>query len=383
MNKVSREHLQQLVNFENEWAVSIFMSTHRAGPETRQDPIRFKNLLRLAEHAMAHRGVVNGTRARSLEPATRLVPDNDFWQHQSDGLAVFLGPDHFSYFTVPIHFAENVVVDGRFHVKPLLPAHYGDGRFYLLSLSQKRVRVFVGSRDELEEIQVVGVPTGIEEYMRFIDPATSNQNRPAVPRGGGTPVAYNSHGVGGEDEKQRIGEFFHQVDAGLHDLLKDETAPLVVACVDYLFPLYVAANTYAHLQPDHVRGNPESCRSAELHHHAWKLVEPRFAERQAAAVALYRELEGSRKASRKIKSVVPAAFNGRVDTLLVAADQEIWGVFDPETGHVKETKQAPPADAQELLNLSAIHTLHTGGTVYALPSEEMPHGVPMAAIYRY
>jgi hypothetical protein len=39
-----------------------------------------------------------------------------------------------------------VVVTDRFHIKPLLPLLSGDGRFYVLALSQSEVRLLQGTR---------------------------------------------------------------------------------------------------------------------------------------------------------------------------------------------------------------------------------------------
>lgn len=45
MNVLSKTELKTLAEARDKWCVSIFMPTHRAGVETRQDPIRLKNLL--------------------------------------------------------------------------------------------------------------------------------------------------------------------------------------------------------------------------------------------------------------------------------------------------------------------------------------------------
>jgi hypothetical protein len=377
MYRLSHAAVQELLTFQGPWGVSLFMSTHRAGAETRQDPIRYRNLLRLAEHAMAQRGIAAGERTASLVAAQKLIAKSEFWQHQSDGLAAFIAPGVFRYYTVPSHFAENAVVDSAFHVKPLLPVYYGDGRFYLLSLSQKRVRVFQCTRDEHEELQVLGVPTSIEQYMQFFEPSGTQSNRV---RGRASPVAVRSSGE--RESKQRVLEFFRQVDGGLHDLLKDEQVPLLVACVESLFPLYREANTYAHLAPLPLSGNPEATGTTELHQRAWAQLAPHFNDKQEAAVRRFAEVDGSRKASSKIRTIVPAAIDGRVETLLVAADQEAWGVYDPATGQARESK-VPPTAAQELLNLATVQTLRHQGAVYVLPSAAMPHGAPAVAILRY
>ncbi|MDY0222574.1 MAG: hypothetical protein RBR67_15690 [Desulfobacterium sp.] len=39
------------------WCISLFMPTHRAGRETEQNPIRFKNLLREVEERLSAKGL--------------------------------------------------------------------------------------------------------------------------------------------------------------------------------------------------------------------------------------------------------------------------------------------------------------------------------------
>ncbi|MEY4520414.1 MAG: hypothetical protein RLZZ499_3014, partial [Cyanobacteriota bacterium] len=52
-----------------------------------QDPIRFKNLLRQAEEQLIDRGL-RGQDAKDLLQSVQALDDYEFWQHQSDGLAV-------------------------------------------------------------------------------------------------------------------------------------------------------------------------------------------------------------------------------------------------------------------------------------------------------
>ena len=46
MDSVTIDDLKALIEREGGPCVSLFMPTHRAGAETQQDPIRFRNLLR-------------------------------------------------------------------------------------------------------------------------------------------------------------------------------------------------------------------------------------------------------------------------------------------------------------------------------------------------
>lgn len=46
------------------------------------------------------------------------------------------------------------------------------------------------------------------------------------------------YGAGIEDAKERIHEYFQLINKGLHDLLREEHAPLILAGVKYLLPIY-------------------------------------------------------------------------------------------------------------------------------------------------
>src|SRR5207237_6867824 len=142
--------------------VSVFLPTYRAGKETLQDSVRLKNLLREAEGQLSAAGVPKLKARELLAPARQLEGRTSFWRHQSDGLALFLAPGFFQYFRLPIQFHEFVLLAEHFEIKPLLPLFTVGGRFHLLSLSQKRVRVFEGTQYGLSELDLPGVPRSIQ-----------------------------------------------------------------------------------------------------------------------------------------------------------------------------------------------------------------------------
>ncbi len=87
MDLISIEELRALMEKPGGWCVSIYMPTHRVSPQTKQDPIRFKNLLREAEERLKAAGLRSPEARKLLKPARPLIKDNLFWQHQSDGFA--------------------------------------------------------------------------------------------------------------------------------------------------------------------------------------------------------------------------------------------------------------------------------------------------------
>jgi hypothetical protein len=88
-----RFQLRFLLDESRAPAVSIFLPTHRAGQEIRQDPIRLKNLVRQAEQQLIDEGTRAAEACNLLEPVAALVEDSAFWRRQAEGLAVFRSPD--------------------------------------------------------------------------------------------------------------------------------------------------------------------------------------------------------------------------------------------------------------------------------------------------
>ena len=388
MNILTRDDLRTLIRKHDELCVSIYMPTHRMGREVQQDPIRLKNLVGNALGRMVTGGVRPPEARELLKPAEMLLHDGLFWQHQSDGLALFVSPEMFHHYRLPFDFEELVVVTDRFHIKPLLPLLSGDGRFYVLALSQNEVRLLQGTRYSVSEVDLEDVPESLAEALRYNDPEKRFQFHTGTRTPGGKgqrPAIFHGHGVASADDpKDYILRYFHQVDEGLRDLLRDEEAPLVLAGVDYLLPIYQEANSYLHLVDERIEGNPEEMSADELHEQAWAIVHPLFLSAQQEAAAQYRQLAGtgSEQASGDLKRLISAAYHGRVETLFVAVGLQQWGAFDPATNAVHLHERAEPGD-EDLLDFAAIHTLSNGGSVYAVEPGNVPDDAPLAAVLRY
>jgi len=382
MDPLTLDELKALVRQNVGVCASIFMPTHRAGAETRQDPIRFKNLLREAEEGLRALGL-RSTQVRGLlEPARRLLTDSTFWRHQSDGLAVFAAVDLFRFYRLPLDLAELVVVGERCHIKPLLPLFMGDGHFFILALSQNQVRLLEGTRHSVDEIDLEGVPTSLVEALgEGGEKQLQFHTRTGAPGAGERAAGFHGHDPA-DEAKDRIFRYFRQVNEGLSQVLRDERAPLVLVGVDYLLPLYKEANTYAHLLDQGITGNPEALTPAELHGRAWEIVHPRFLEARQVARAQYQELVGTGRTSTTIQEVVPAACHGQVEVLFVAVGVQRWGHFVPEANAVHLSGEPTPGD-EDLLDFAAVQTILNSGTVYAVEPENVPDGAPLAAIFRF
>ena len=379
MDLLTREDLKTLLAPRQSPCISIFMPTHRGGAEA--DPILWRKQLAKAEEQLLAAGLRTSEAQELLESGRRLLEDSSFWSHQCDGLAFFLAPQFVRVYRLPMTFEELVVVADRFHVKPLLPLLSGSGRFYVLALSQNGVRLLQGTRHSVSAVDLKGLPRNLAEALHVRDRDEAIEFHGLRP---GSNATWGSvfHGLGGdfEEHKPDLLRYFQLIDRNLHPLLREERAPLVVAAVEYLLPIYRTANTYPHLLEKGLEGNPDRLSEKELHDRAWVLVQPHFEEAQQKAGAQYRQLAGTGRTASNLKEIVSAASRGQIETLFVARDQQCWGKFDPSTGQVDEHAREEPGD-EDLLNVAALHTLRHGGTVYAVEPGQVPEGDLIAAVF--
>jgi hypothetical protein len=174
------------------------------------------------------------------------------------------------------------------------------------------------------------------------------------------------------------------VSKGVHDYLKQENVPLVVAAVDYLLPIYREVNTYPYFVEEGIPGNPDGMATEELHGKALEILAPRFEKNGRVTVGRFLQLkgEGSKLVSDDIREIVTAARAGRVESLLMRPHRKAWGRFDAAKGTAELHEREAPGDS-DLLDLASMHTFLNGGDVYALDVPVVPDGFSFGAIFRY
>lgn len=383
MSPLSRDDLKMLMERRPGWHVSLYMPTHRAGVETQQNAIRCRNLLRQATDLLLASDLPARDVETLLAPVQPLLSNFDFWQHQQDSLALFLAPDVFQVYCLPLACPELVVVTQRFHIKPLLPLLSDDGQFFVLALSQNQVRLLQCTRYSVMEVELPNVPQSLAEALKYTDFEKQLQFHTGTPSGTGRRAAiFHGHGVGVDDAKERIVEYFRQIDRGVSEVLRNGQAPLVLAGVEYLLPLYKEVTSSPQVIETGITGNPEGIRAETFQQQAWPLVEPYFRQGQEEAVARYQRYAGTGQAINDIGDILPAAYHGRVDTLFVAVGVQQWGTFDPETQTIQVAQEAAP-EHEDLLDCAAVYTFLTRGTVYAVAPGNVPDDGPIAAVLRY
>ncbi len=377
-----------LSNFKNTETpcVTIYIPTYRAG-NVQEDKIRFKNAISEAINQLTNKSV-SGENAMGkkdaqqfLTPAIELLENDNFWLQLSDGLAVFVGANHFSYFVSPIDFPEMVYVNNHFYLRYMLPMLKDEKRFFVLALSQNEVRFFEGNKNSITPVKIEDlVPNGIEEIVGVEDNVTNLQ----VHSGGSGNTIIHGHGGGKDNKNETLKKYFRDIDSGLMEMLHDEDAPMVIYSVENQIPIYQEVSNYSNIHDEYITGNPESDDPSLIHEKAWSVLEGYFNEKYENAKENFNQNLVDGKASFSIHEIVPASIHGKVNTLFVDTEEEIiWGKYDDEKFTINLHEKRQP-DSICLLNKVALETFENGGTVYNRPRMEMPRVVSHTnAVFRY
>lgn len=391
MDLLRKDDIKILLENKSDPSISLFIPTHKEWNEMNQDLIRYKNQLSLIEKRLSDAGMRIRELDTFLKPARGLADNKNFWNHQSEGLAVYFNEMAFFTYRLPIRVEEFLFINNIFYIKPLLPLLSGDGRYFLLAFDQTDTKLYECTKHTFNEIPIEDVPTNLEEALQWDDPEKSLQFHSSTADatsqggvGGKRSAMFHGQGVAGDDNyhKKNLYEFAQVINRGVNKILTGETAPLIVSSVDYLIPIYKKVNSYNHLHSEHLTINPQDLKENELHQKSYDLIKPVFEEEQHEAYKKYEQLSGNGKASSDIEEIVKAAYNKKIEYIWVNLDEKIWGIFDEENQSVK-FEDEPSISNKELLDDAAGKTLINNGTVYALRADKMPVPKPAIAVFRY
>ena len=315
---ISRADVIDIITATPDPGVSILLPMHVTGTETTQNPIRFSNALRRAESELAEAAIDDDATAALLAPARELVDDHDFWQHQSEGLAVFASEQGVQVLSVPYTLEERIVVGQRFHAAPLLPLLGEDESPLVLTATASGARLYRATRTSLTELEM-DLPGGVDDDAAENDyEAPAQASPPARPNTGSANISRAQvYGEGPPEWREtRLDDFVQRIASELERVSAAEKPPVV---------LLAGADIIGRLRPTglltaDVEVNPDGIADEkELHERAWEALRPAAQERLQALLDRYRSLAGSgddRGASRP-GAVRAAASDGRVEALFV------------------------------------------------------------------
>jgi len=385
--------LDELLRVSSAPAISIYLPTNRGRSTADLDRLRFRSALERARDLLDESNAEEGAdRDDLLSPLVPFAHERDRWNGGGGGLAFFRSAEMLRQYRLPAEFPELVVVGPTFHTRPLVRFLQAPDRYWVLDLSQGRVRLWRGDASGLHPVDSDSVPESLEqalgyEYSRDYEVVHrgSGQDAQGGQQGRGAMGVFHGHGVGTDDREPELRRFFKVVDEGLVSLLGSESGPIVLAAVAEHHSLYRAGSRLNSLAPAGIEASVRDWTLERLHKEAWPLAIQAADAQIDRALALWEASYGPGKTEADLGNTGPLAAAGRVRLLLIEQGRRLWGTLDRDTGKVRVLRDGgddPGADAVELLDEIAELVLLHRGHALILPSERMPTASGTAAILR-
>jgi hypothetical protein len=380
MELLTKQTLQTLAAAAEPPCVSIFLPLQRSGAHALENVKRLKSVLSDVEQRLATIGLSPKGRIQFLAHARAFAEEELAGLNDAEGIALFLSANSGHWFALPNPPKELLFIGTNFLVTPLLPFIRSDEKFWILAISANRCRLIQAGRESVVETVVPGMPISQEDAWRGMEHmGESLQGHSTGPNG-----TYMFHGQGGFKDQRDIEQaaYVQKVGKALAQALVGQKAPLIMAGVEEFYGLVRKYLPYDHFSLHYVRGNADDLSAEQLRQKALPIAEPLLDRLKDEALGRFNALVGNNRTSTHIRTIIEAAREGRVETLLLADGFTQWGSIDPQTGELNVHAVREEHD-EELCGMAATQTLMKDGDVVVIAPEKMPMGAGVAAVLRY
>jgi hypothetical protein len=361
---MNRRHLRELQDVHTYPCLTITMPTHRTSPDNRQDPIRVKNLVTEATNRLLGEFSKREV-APILDRLETLVAAIDY-RHTLDGLVLAVNRDMAREYVLPFELSERVVVDDSFFIRDLVHAYNRTRRYWVLALSEQLTRLYLATREHLEEVTMGGFP------MHLTGPGAD------APLPGGPGVNKSRY----RDERHR--QFFRTVDRALDPFMTEDPLPLTLAGVGRHQAFFREVSSYRNEILATLDGNYDHLTAHDLGRLIWPVVREAFVDRRRAVLDQLETAAGQHRAASTLGEVWRHARLGRGALLIVEegyhepARITDVGLLDLQVGDPKA-----PGVLDDAVDEVMTTVLTKGGRVVFVEDGELAVHGRIALILRY
>ncbi|HEX6286527.1 MAG TPA: hypothetical protein VFZ80_03505, partial [Acidimicrobiia bacterium] len=349
---LDEELFDRLATDDGAHLASVFIPTHSSGRDVSQDRIRLKNQLRRVDAELEGLGLKPRAREDRLRITSDLLEDREFWEHQAEGLAVYIHEDgNVTAVAVNYPVNESAIVMPVFLVRPLLSELKGP-ELPVLALTRDEVGLFVanlrGARRSL-----VDLPGSFEDVNWFVDREPQRQQHPDRTD---TTRARHGHDPSSREDED-VNRFLREVDRAL-----PADDPLVVLGDDNLVSRFGTITDRHVLSPEN-SGLQSPFTESEVMERTAQTLRSLAEQRERDAIAEANAEIGMGNATTEIAAATSAAITGRVRHLVLDPTMDpVWGRIEETTLEVVQHDDKEHADV-DLIDRVVVLSMRNGAEV--------------------
>ena len=347
--------IKNQTNYPN---VSILLTTHKTVPDSNQDAMLLKKLLKEAERRLVAEFDKREIK-RLIEKLNKTVRSIDI-RHNLDGLAIFVNNNFEKVVRLPFPVKERVIIDESFATRDLIRAINRGINYYTLSVSAGFVRLFEAYRDKFQEITEGGFP--------FANP---------YPRGSNLEESTSI-------KEARLREFFNMVDKSFTNIDNQHPMQLVIAGVERNIALYREVSGLTDKIIATIEGNYDNASPHDLAGIVWPEVKNTMAEKRRQVITKLDEAIGRKKLVTGIEEVWKLAGQDRGELLVVEEDyQQAARISGNGNSITLINDRGIPGATDDLVDEIAEKVVSTGGSVVFAENGSLHNYNHIALILKY
>ena len=353
--------LKELKNIHSENCITIIMTTHRTKPDYLEDGLRLKNLIKEVETRLT--ADVDKKAAGKLLDRVNTLANSIDHSHNLESLMLFVNEDVAEYTRLPIKVEDRVVIDETFATRDLVRAMHLETHYYILVLSQEKIRLIEAMNDKA--VSEIGKPFPIENTQFF------TKNRAA--------------GAIASKKSNLMAEYFNQADKEVNKLRKGNPLPVFICAMEENHNEYIKVADMQHSIFDaFLNKNSINDPVHTIVEESWTVVKDYVIEKNNARKEELKKAVGENRFLSDTNEIWKAISEGKIQTLFIEQ-----GLFQPavmdngEIVYVSDDKRNDTGVIDDIFDEMIEANMDFGGDVVFLPKGELGKFDGFGAITRY
>jgi hypothetical protein len=356
-----KSKLKAIKDIISESCVTIILNTHRTKPDNLKDTIVLKNLIKDAENRLLADESKRDAKAL-VDRLNELAATIDH-NYNLESLILFVNEDIADFVRLPIQVEERVVIDHTFATRDLVRAIHLETNYYVLVLSQQKVRLIEAFNDKVVAEIKGDFPMENTQFYSTNKPELSNASR----------------------QTNLVAEFFNQVDKAVNKVRKDNPLPVLICTEEGNYHEYLKiADQKQSIFDTYLNKNRVEEKAHAIVTEAWGVVKDYTVESNNARKADLQKAVGQNKFLSDTNEIWQAIKQGKVQTLFIEQGNfqpALWenDLIQYVSDDLRDKKEVVDDIYDELIEANMNH----GGDVVFLPKGELADFNGFGAITRY
>jgi hypothetical protein len=385
MGTIAYEELKALARPRENVGISIYMPFNDGTQGDLKNPALLREILESAEGRLLSDGVKPDVVTKLLRPGYDLAANETYWRDKFETLAIFIFADTFQAYKLQFPYEQTLSISRYPYLKPILHDYLTDKKIYVLVLEAGGSRLFKFDKHSYIDITPKELEKSSKEYAAYFQIERESNYHMKRAGSGREKEGIISHGHDNTEQlnKRRETEYAHIIANEVKEIATLENLPLVLAGVKsgFLAPTFRSVYDGTGLIDDYIRVETAPLDIHKLQQGVSDILDNIEKTDDQLKVEAVSNLLGTGFEENDPDQVVKMAFEGRVDTLFVNVEMDIYGIMNVFNDRF-EAKVTNNPDDENLTNIAIVDTWSRDGKVFFV-SGTVINSRPMMASLKY